>query len=112
MLQIKSQIQRCLSTKLHNNAGWLLLSHDVQNIFECKRFEIEPVGSVIVRGNSFGTAVDHDGLIALLLESERRMAAAIIKLDALPDPVRTASKNYDFLTICRLSFVFFFVRGV
>src|SRR6516164_1193662 len=40
------------------------------------------------------------------------MAAAVIELDSLPDTVRSAAQNHDFLLLCRLGFVLFFVGRV
>src|SRR5204862_4025872 len=44
-------------------------------------------------------AVDHDRFVAGLAERERGMDAAIVELDALPDPIRTAPENHDLAAI-------------
>ena len=44
-------------------------------------------------------AVDHDGLIAICLHRECGVHAAIIKLDALPNSVRTTAEDNDLLAI-------------
>src|SRR5690606_41089841 len=38
-------------------------------------------------------AVDHDGLVPLVAQGERRVTAAVVELDALPDAVRAAAKD-------------------
>ncbi len=74
---------------------------DLQHIFRRERFEIEPVGGVVIGRHRLRIAVDHDGLVAGLLEREGGVTAAVIELDALADAVRPAAEDDDFLLIRR-----------
>src|SRR3546814_7591128 len=56
-------------------------------------------------------AVYHDRFITSLLKSEAGMAAAIIELDPLPDPVGTTAKNDDFFPVGGLRLVLRFAKG-
>ena len=98
-LQRQRQIQRRLSAELHDDAGRLLGVDDVHHFFERERLEVEAVAGVVVGRDRLGIAVDHDRLDAELLQRERRVAAAVVELDALPDAVRTAAEDHDLLAI-------------
>jgi hypothetical protein len=74
---------------------------DFQYVFRRERFEIEPVGRVVVGRHGFRIAVDHDGLVTDLFQREGGMAAAIVELDSLADAVRTAAENDDLLPVGR-----------
>lgn len=45
----------------------------------------------------FWVAIHHDSFIASIAEAERGVAAAVVKLNALTDAVRAATKNQHFL---------------
>src|SRR5436853_1995945 len=111
-LQIEREVQRSLSTELHDHAIRFLFSDNVENVFQRERLEVKTIRCVVIRRYGFRIAVDHDGFVALFLESKRRMATAIIELDSLPDPVRAAAEDDDLLPIAWRRFVFLFVRGI
>ena len=111
-LQFEREVQRSLSAELHDHALRLFPIEDGENVFECKRLEIETVGSVVIGRNGFRIAIDHDRLVAVLLERERGMAAAIIELDALPDAVRPAAQNHDLGAVHGLGLVLFLIRRI
>ena len=79
---------------------------DFENIFGGQRFEIEAVAGIIVGRNRFRIAVDHDRLIAGFLERKAGMDAAIVKLDPLPDTVRTTSQDDNLFTVAGLCLAF------
>ncbi len=93
------QFQRCLPAELHDDAdqlaGLLFDAQDFQHVFAGQRFEIKPVGSVVIGADGFGVAVDHDGLEPGFFQREAGMDAAIVELDALPDAVRPAAEDHD-----------------
>ena len=68
-----------LATELHDHADQvpplLLGVHHLEDVLEGQRFEVEPVGRVVVGRDSLGVAVDHDGLVASIAESEGRVHA-------------------------------------
>ncbi len=76
---------------------WRLGLEDLQHVLGGQRLEIEPVGGVVVGRDGLRVAVDHDGLVAGILEREAGVAAAIVELDALADAVRAAAEDDDLL---------------
>ncbi len=103
LLQRPRELQRRLAAELHDDAvqrplGALGLD-DLQHVLFGQRLEIEPVRGVVIGRDGLGIAIDHDGLVARILEREAGVAAAIIELDALADPVRAAAENDDLLGI-------------
>ena len=97
--KLLGKIQRRLASELHDDPFGLFLFVDGQDILHRQGFEIEPVGRVVVRGNRFRVAVDHDRLISLVPQGESRMDAAVVEFDPLADPVRTAAQDHDLLGI-------------
>src|SRR6185369_6798463 len=51
-------------------------------------------------------------LDARLLQRERRVAAAVIELDPLPDAVRPAAEDHDLLAVHRIGFAGALVAGI
>ena len=86
--------------------------HNFQYIFQRQWLEIEPVGNIVVGGDGFGIAIDHDGLIAIFAQRQRRVHTAIVEFNPLPDPVRATSQHHDFFALSRLRFAFLLVSGV
>ncbi len=93
------QIQRRLPAKLHNHADLRarlrFVVVDGQHVFQHQRLKVEPVAGVVIGGDGLRIAVDHDGLVAVVLEREGRVAAAVIELDALADAIRPRAENDD-----------------
>ena len=83
-----------------------------EDIFQRERFEIEAITGVVIRGDSFRIAVDHDRLIAVIAKRKGSVAAAVIKLNSLPDTIRPTSQDNDFFLFSRSRLVFVFVRGI
>ncbi len=111
-----SQFQRGLAAELddhaHDGAVFLFPTHNVDDVFRGQRLEIEAVCGIVIGGNGFRVAVDHDGLMTGLAAGHNRMNAAIIELDALTDPVRTAAKDDDLVAVARLRFTFWRIDTV
>ena len=104
------ELERRLAAELHDDAGErafrLFDAHDFQHVFRRQRFEIEPVGGVVIGRDGFRIAIDHDGLETPLRKRERRVAAAIVELDALADAVGSAAEDDDLLLVGRAGFAF------
>ena len=115
ILQRLGQAQRGLPAKLHDHAlqraVGLLDRQNFEHVFCGQRFEIEPVGRIIIGAHRFRIAVDHDGFIARLFQRETGVAAAIIELDPLPDPVRPAAQDHDFLAVGRHRLILGLAKG-
>ncbi|CCJ77186.1 hypothetical protein BN135_2250 [Cronobacter muytjensii 530] len=107
------QLQRRLAAVLHNNAFRLLDAYDFQHVFQRNRFEVETVGSIVVGGDGFRVAVDHDGLVTVFAQRQCGVYAAVVELNALADTVRPAAQHHDFFTILvRVRLALFFISGV
>ena len=111
LLQLVRQIQWRLPAELDDDAHRLLLLIDAQHVFQRKRFKIKLIRCVIIRRDRLRIAVDHDRLIAHVAQRQGGVDAAIVEFDALPDAVRAAAENHDFLLVVRsLDLVFAVVR--
>ena len=103
------EFQRRLAAELHDHAmqrAVLALGvDDLQHVLGGQRLEIEPVRGVVVGRHRLRIAVDHDGFIAGVMQREAGMAAAIVELDALADPVRPAAEDDDLLLVRRRALV-------
>ena len=86
--------------------------HDLEDVLERERLEVQAIGRVVVGRDGLGVAVDHDGLEPVLAQRERRMHAAVVELDALADPVGAAAEHDDLLAVGRTRLAFLFVRRV
>ena len=111
-LQGPGQLQRGLAAELHDDAHGFLQGDDFQHILQGDRFEIQPVGGVVVSRDGLRVAVDHDGLVAILAHGQGRVHAAVIELDTLADAVGAAADHQDLVAIggCRLTL--FLVGGI
>ena len=94
--QLLREIERGLSTELHDHAVALLAVVDLHHVLKRQRLEVELVGRVVVRRNRLRVRVDHNDLVPLLAERKRRVTAAVVKFNALPDTVRAAAEHHDF----------------
>ena len=68
---------------------------DGENIFQCKRFKIQLVGSIVIGRDSLGVAVDDDGLKTELAKGLGCVDAAVVKFNTLADPVGAAAQDHD-----------------
>ena len=108
-LQRLGELERRLAAELHDDAVQRAVGalgvDDLDHVLGGERLEIEPVRGVVVGRHRLRIAVDHDGLVADLLEREGGVAAAIIELDALADAVRAAAEDDDLLLVRRRGLV-------
>ena len=110
--QAQRQFERGLSAVLHDDAGGFFLVHDFQHVFKRERLEVEAVGGVVVGGDGFGVAIDHDGLVAVFAHGQRGVHAAVVEFNALADAVGAAAENHDFFAAGGFGLAFFFVGGI
>ncbi len=108
LVQRMSQLQRSLAAELDDAADQFalrLLDRDqLQHVLGRQGFEIEAVGGVVVGRDRFRIAVHHDAFDADVSEGEGGVAAAVVELDPLPDPVRPAAEDDGLLRLGRLGF--------
>src|SRR3546814_9300991 len=57
------QLQRRLAAVLDDHTLGLLDADDLQHVFQRDRLKVKTIGGVVVGGNRFRVAVDHDGLV-------------------------------------------------
>ena len=106
------EIQRRLAAELDDDAIGLLDVANVQDLFERERLEVQAIAGVVIRRDGLRIAVHHDRFMIELGQRVGGVAAAVIELDALPDAVRAAAEDHDFLAIARVGFVFRFVARI
>ena len=85
---------------------------DIEDVFQGQRLEVQAVAGVVVGGDGLGIAVDHDRFDAHFLQRERRVAAAVIELDALSDAVGAAAQYDHFLAVRGAGFAGALVIGI
>ena len=91
--------------------GWIAFA-DIEHVFDRQRLEEEAVGGVVVGRDGFGVRVDHDDFVAVFLEGEGGLAAAVVELDALADAVGAAAEDDDAGLFADAGLVFFLVGRV
>src|SRR5690606_27850682 len=112
LFQGAADLQRGLPAVLHDDALGLLDTDDFQHVFQGHRLEVETIGGVVVGGDGFRVAVDHDGLVAVFTHGQRGVHAAVVELDALADTVRPAAENHDLVAAGRIGLALFLVGRV
>ncbi len=97
--QALGEIQRRLPAELHDHADLRarlrFVVVDGEHVFKHQRLEVEAVAGVVVGGDGLRIAVDHDGFVAVVLEREGGVAAAVVELDALADAIGAGAENDD-----------------
>ena len=105
------EVQRRLPAELRDGAPAFFAFVNVQHVFQRERLEKKFVARVVIGGNGFRIRVHHHGFKAVLLERERGVDAAVIKLDALADAVRPAAENHHLLRRVALHLVIAAIVG-
>ena len=98
-LQVECEIEWGLPAELRDRAPAFFAVINVQHVLERQRLEEKLVAGVVVGGDSFRVGVDHERLEALLLQREGGVYAAVVELDALPDPVRPAAEDHHLFRV-------------
>ena len=106
------ELERRLPAVLHDHALGLFDLDDLEHVLERQRLEVQAIGGVVVGRHGFRVAVDHDGFVAVLAQRERGVHAAVVELDALPDPVRAAAEHDDLVAIGRVGLALVLVGRV
>ena len=110
-LQTEREVQRCLPAELGDGAPAIFPLVNVQDILECERFEKEFVARVVIGGHRLRIGVHHQRLKAILLQGKRRVHAAVIKLNALPDSVWATAEDHHLLAVRRINLVIAAIIG-
>src|SRR5690606_20088579 len=112
LFQRPGQFQRGLAAVLDDHALGLFDADDFQYVFQGDRLEIQTIGSVVVGGDGFRVAVDHDGLVAVFAHGQRRVHAAVVKFDALANTVRATAQYHDLVAARRIGLALFLIGRV
>src|SRR5690606_2921713 len=112
LFQRAGQFQRGLAAVLDDHTLGLFDADDFQYVFQGDRLEIQAIGSVVVGGDGFRVASAHDGLVAVSAHGQRRMHAAVVKLDALTDTVRATAQYHDLFAARRIGLALFLIGRV
>ena len=110
--QFIGYIERSLTTELHNDSLRFFLFVYAENILNRERLKVKFIRCIIVRRYSLGIAVDHDGLKALIPQRESTVHAAVVKFDALTNPVGSPAQHHDFTPVAGFHFIGAAVCGV
>ncbi len=94
ILQGAGKLERRLAAQGDHYPIGLLDIDDVHDVFVGKRLEVQAVGGVVVGGDRFRVAVDHDGLVTGIVQRVARVHAAVVELDALADAVRACAQDH------------------
>ena len=97
------ELERCLAAELDHDTGRLLPLADREHRFRVERLEVETVGGVVVGRHRLRVAVDHHRLVAELAIGLDRVHAAVVELDALPDPVRPRAEDHHAFALAERS---------
>src|SRR3990167_1426878 len=112
LFQRATDFQRGLPAVLHDHPLGLLDADDFQHVFQGYRLEIQAVGGVVVGGDGFRVAVDHDGLVPVFTQRQGGVHAAVVELDALADAVRPAAEDHDLVAARRRRLALFLVGRI
>ncbi len=106
------KVYRGLPAELHNHPFRVFVLHYVQYVLEGERLEVQPVRSVKVGAHGLRVVVYHDALYPHLAERERRVAAAVVEFDPLPDPYGPAADYHNLPSCGRHALVLAFISRI
>ena len=66
----------------------LLQVNDIQHPLQRQLIEVEPIRHIVVGADRLGVVIDHDGVVALLLDRLEGRDTTPVKLDRATDVVR------------------------
>ena len=78
---------------------------DALHVLPEYRLEIQLIGHIEVGRDRLGVAVDHDGLVAHLLNRQQPVYAAVVEFYPLPNAIGAGAEYDDFLFITDLAFI-------
>ena len=101
-----------MATELNNDADGVFGLNNVEHVFLGEGLKVEAIAGVVVGGHRLGVGVDHDGLVAVLLQRKGGVAAAVVELNALADAVGAAAQDHHLGPVGGQHLGFVFVGGV
>src|SRR5919112_5061656 len=112
LFQLVRQLQGTLAAELQDDPFGLLALYHLEHVFCGERLEIETCRGVVVGGDSLRVGVDHDRVVAALLQGVTGVDASIVELYALADAVGAAAEYDDGGVLLAPDLVFLLVRRV
>ena len=110
--QGSGQLQRGLPAELYDHPGGSLVLHNIEHVLERHRFEVEPVGGIVVGRYRLGVGVDHDGLVAGLAQSPNSVNGGVVELHSLADSVGPGAEDDHLVASRRGHLILPFIRAV
>src|SRR5215211_574040 len=95
LFQLVGQLQGALAAELQDHAFRFLAPYDLEHVFRRQRLEVQTCGGVVVGRDGLRVGVDHDGVVAALLEGVAGVDASVVELYALADAVGPAAEDDD-----------------
>src|SRR5829696_610456 len=110
--QFVRQLEGTLATELQDDPLWLLALYDLQHVFCGERLEVQARGGVVVGGDCLRVGVDHDCVVAALLQGVAGVDAGVVELYALADAVGAAAEDDDGGVLLAPDLILLLVGGV
>ena len=82
-----------LTTCRQDRTVRLLQVNDIQHPLQRQLIEVEPIRHIVVGADRLGVVIDHDGVVALLLDRLEGRDTTPVKLDRATDVVRSGTKH-------------------
>ena len=84
---------------MHDHAVRAFSLDDRSNVLKIDRLEVQNIARIVVGTDGFGVAVIHYRGDPHIAQGVAGVHAAVVKLDALPDAIRTAADDEDLFII-------------
>src|SRR5918998_1482439 len=95
LLKLVRELQGALAAELQDDAFRLFAVYDLEHVLRRERLEVEACRGIVVGRDGLRVGVDHDRIVAALLEGVTGVDAGIVELYALADAVGAAAEYDD-----------------
>src|SRR5215204_4741213 len=112
LFQLVRELKGTLAAELQDDPYGLLALYDLQHVFCGERLEVETCRGVVVGGDGLRVGVDHDRVVAALLQGVTGVDAGVVELDALADAIGAAAEDDDGGVLLAPDLVLLLVSGV
>src|SRR5215213_7771630 len=112
LFQLVRELQGALAAELQDNSFRLLAPYDLEHMLRRERLEVEARRSIVVGGDGLRVGVDHDRVVAALLQGVTGVDAGVVELYPLADAVGAAAEDDDGGVLLTPDLVLLLVGGV
>src|SRR5215204_183696 len=112
LFQLVRELKGTLAAELQDDPYGLLALYDLQHVFCGERLEVETCRGVVVGGDGLRVGVDHDRVVAALLQGVTGVDAGVVELDALADAIGAAAEDDDGGVLLAPDLVLLLIGGV